>query len=79
MSDGGIRATQCPNATDPHVLNDQEILKIDKSHFLQQKNQNFFVKQVMKTTVIFSNFRPFGLYSMKKSFQKYEQLRPCMQ
>ena len=79
MSDGGIRATQCPNATDPQVLNDQEILKIDKSHFLQQKNQNFFVKQVMKTTVIFLNVRLFGLYSMKKYCQKYERLWTCMQ
>ena len=79
MSDGGIRATQCPNATDPQVLNDQEILKIVKSHFLQQKNHNFFVKQVMKTTVISLNVRPFGLYSKKKSFQKYERLRTCKQ
>ena len=46
MSDGGIRATQCPNVNDPQVLNDQEILKIVKSHFLLQKNHNFFVKYV---------------------------------
>ena len=77
MSDGGIRATQCPNATDPQVLNDQEILKIDKSHFLQQKNQNFFVKQVMKTTFISFNQRHFGLYFMKKLFHNYQRLSIC--
>ena len=60
MSDGGIRATQCPNATDPQAIYNQE-------KFLQEKNHIFFfVKQVMKTTVIFLNVRPFaGIYSKK--------------
>ena len=48
MSDGGIRATQCPNVNDPQVLNDQEILKIVKSHFLLQKNHNFLLNKLWK-------------------------------
>ena len=74
-----IRPTHYPNATDPQVIYNQENLKFVKIHFLQQKNHNFFVKQVMKTTVISLNVRPFGLYSKKKSFQKYERLRTCKQ
>ena len=52
MSNGDIRATLCPNTNYPQLLNDLEILKIVKSHFLQQKNHNFFVKQGMKKMFI---------------------------
>ena len=79
MLKGGTRPTQNSKVADPPIIYNQEIQQFVKSHFLQQKNHNFFVKQVMKTTVISLNVRPFGLYSKKKSFQKYERLRTCKQ
>ena len=70
---GCIRPTQNSNATDPQIIYNQEIQQFVKSHFLQQKNHNFFVKQVMKTMVIPLNEKHLGVYSMKNSFQNYEQ------
>ena len=49
MLDGWIRATKHPHVTDLQVFYNQENFKNVKIHFLQQKNHNFFVKQVMKT------------------------------
>ena len=42
--EGVILAIQHPNEIDSQVLNNQVIEKIVKSHFLQQKNHNFFHK-----------------------------------
>ena len=52
MLDGLIRATKYHNAIDPQVIYNQEIFKNVKIHILQQKNHNFFVKQVMKTGAV---------------------------
>ena len=49
MLDECIRPNKYHNETEPKVTYNQEILKFVKIHFLQQKNHNFFVKQVMKT------------------------------
>ena len=45
-----------------------------KSHFLQKKNHNFFVKQFMKIIVILLNQEHFGQHIMKKKVSKYVQL-----
>ena len=74
---GRIRITEYPNETDPNVTYNQEILKFIKIRFLLQKNHNFFVKQVMKTTFISFNQRHFGLYFMKKLFHNYQRLSIC--
>ena len=66
MLKGGIRPTQNSIVTDPQIINNQEIQQFVKSHFLQQKNHNFFVKQGMKTFVISFNQTHFGLLFMKK-------------
>ena len=42
--EGVILPIQHPNEIDSQVLNNQVIEKIVKSHFLQQKNHNFFHK-----------------------------------
>ena len=52
MLKGGIRSTQNSKATDPQIVYDQEIQQFVKSSFLQQKNHNFLVKQVMKKMFI---------------------------
>ena len=44
--------TQNSKATDPQIVYDQEIQQFVKSSFLQQKNHNFLVKQVMKKMFI---------------------------
>ena len=46
-----------------------------KIHIVQQKNHNFFVKQVMKTMVIPLNKKHFGVCSMKNSFENYERFK----
>ena len=43
-----------------------------KSQFLQKKNHNFFVKQVIKIIVIPLNQEHFGLHIMKKKFQNMD-------
>ena len=73
MLKGGIRPTQNSIVTDPQIIYKQEIQQFVKSHFLQQKNHNFFVKQVMKTMVLPLNEKKFGVYSMKNSIQNYER------
>ena len=77
MLDGLIRATKYHNAIDPQVIYNQEIFKNVKIHILQQKNHNFFVKQVMKTGVISFNRKHYGLYSIEKKLQNYEWLGSC--
>ena len=74
MLDGGIRPTQCPNATDPQVLHNQEIWHFVKSRFLKEKNHKIFIKQVMKKFIIPFDHKHFGQFSMKKLFQNYERL-----
>ena len=69
---GWISCTQHFNETDPQIIYNQDIQQFVKSHFLQQKNHNFFVKQVMKTMVLPLNEKHFGVYAMKNSFQNYE-------
>ena len=66
MLKGGIRPTQTSIVTDPQIIYNQEIQQFVKSHFLQQKNHNFFVKQGMETFVISFNQTHFGLLFMKK-------------
>ena len=48
----GTRPTQNSKVADPPIIYNQEIQQFVKSHFLQQKNHNFFVKQVMKKMFI---------------------------
>ena len=42
MLKGGIRPTQNSLVTDPQITYNQEIQHFVKSHFLQQKNYDFF-------------------------------------
>ena len=74
ISEGGIRAIIYPNPTNPKIVYNQEILKFVKSHFFQQKNQNFFVMLDMETIVIPLDHKPFGQYPIKILFQNYERL-----
>ena len=78
MLKGGTRPTQNSKVADPPIIYNQEIQQFVKSHFLQQKNHNFFVKQVMKTGVISFNRKHYGLYSIEKKLQNYEWLGSCI-
>ena len=73
MLKGGIRPTQNSIVTDPQIIYNHEIQQFVKSHFLQQKNHNFFVKQVMKKMFILLDLKHFGVYYTKNSYQNYEQ------
>ena len=55
MLKGGTRPTQNSKVADPPIIYNQEIQQFVKSHFLQQKNHNFFVKQFMRIMFIPSN------------------------
>ena len=55
MLKGGTRPTQNSKVADPPIIYNKEIQQFVKSHFLQQKNHNFFVKQVKKKMFITLN------------------------
>ena len=75
MVEGVIVPIQNPNEIDSKVLNNKVMGKIVKSHFLQQKNHNFFVNQVRKILFISFNQKHFGQYFIKKrSLQNIEQV-----
>ena len=69
--EGVIVPIQNPNEIDSKVLNNKVMGKIVKSHFLQQKNHNFFVNQVRKILFIFFNQKHFGQCFIKKIIAKY--------
>ena len=64
--EGVIVPIQNTNEIDSKVLNNKVMGKIVKSHFLQQKNHNFFVNQVRKILFISFNQKYFGQYFIKK-------------
>ena len=71
VAEGVIVPIQNPNEIDSKVLNNKVMGKIVKSHFLQQKNHNFFVNQVRKILFISFNQKHFGQCFMKKNIAKY--------
>ena len=75
MAEGVILAIQHPKEIDSQLLNNQVMEKIVKSHFLQQKNRNSFIKQVRKILFISFNQKHFGqCFMKKKSLQNIEQV-----